>query len=80
MIIYEWDGLQGELKVLPGDEQEKIQDYFNGIIDEHDDIGTLLVFGDVGDFSQLMTGMEESNKEIFADEVLKVELLDSGTD
>ena len=72
----DWDGLQDELNSLPEDEQEKMKEHFNELIDDYDTLGDIL-YGDVGTFNDTIANMEPVAKQTYTDEILRVELLDN---
>ena len=72
----DWDGLQEELLQLPEDEQEKMKTHFNELIDDYDTLGDIL-YGDIGTFNDTIANMEDPAKKTYADEIVRVELLDS---
>ena len=72
----DWDGLVDELKTLPENEKEKIREHFNGLIEEFDNLGEIL-FGDIDDFNDTISGMSGQKLKIYTDEILRVELIDT---
>ena len=72
----DWDGLVGELQSLPENEKEKIKEHFNSLIDEFDNLGEIL-FGDIDDFNDTISGMASAKLKQYTDEILRVELIDT---
>ena len=71
----DWSQLGDELNQLPSMEQDKIKSHFNGLIDGFDELGEIL-FGDLDDFNDTVSGMNTDQLKAYIEEIVRVELID----
>ena len=74
-LVDAWDDLQEKVMALNDGDKEKIEEYFNQLIEDENDLGTVL-FGTAEDFDSRFRFLSSENKELYTRELVFQKVID----
>ena len=74
-LMETWEEFSEALSKLPDGEKDSLAQYFNELTDDDPELGDSLL-SDLPEFKLHLDGLTEENKQKFAKEVVRVELID----